>query len=594
MALLLAIVARHWPTCFFLAFGEGRAGGGGDHQVVVAPGDISGAANADAEDDKAEAQRKERMTSLNIARSWLHSNPLPNLTLLSVVCSAVQLVTKKVNSVSTKAFETKQAAKEAKGEPRDFRAKVAASGNITKQSRQKLEHMLLNEHVWSALPMTMMHNQSVASLAGRMILIALASQYMLLDVRHRWYPFIVAFLLTEGQLAEAAAEKLLEDARCRPCTMDSRSISLARRFPTKVLLLSPRCVAEVYTVMAIMQISNIVVERGFSVGRRIALANPQSKKVSFDDFSSLRVLKSVADGLDTPWAASAKFVASNMLTGTKRRVAGGACRAFWTRHRNDPWLVDAKGNLDWKATTAAYKALDPNSEEKRACTELGELAKSVGRVQRRQALAGAAFANKSPFAMIADASKSSLVLSSTLSMEEELQVCAVQHQCDMHELGMNEMEELVSLSSRARTLEEEMQMAATMARVVEQQRAKEVVAVSRDVAARCSIITNEGTLQIPYNCFMVQLPATPAVPVTTVQVVDFVRDQAIAAATDPRFARLREGFQKHWATANAFKKEQPDYVGRVAASFYQTVCRLDVVCAFAKGAGFRSTMCVCA
>lgn len=233
--------------------------------------------------------------------------------------------------------------------------------------------------------------------------------------------------------------------------------------------------------------------------------------------------------------------------------------------------------MEWKATTAAYKALDPNSEEKRACIKLGELAKSVGRVQRRQALASAASAHKSPFAMIADASKSrlesSLVLSSTLSMEERLQVCAVQHQCDMHDLGMNEMEELVSLSSRARTLEEEMQMATTMVRVVEQRHAKEVVAVSRDVAARCSIITNEGTLQIPHNCFMVQLPATPAVSVTTVRVVDFVRDQAIAAATDPRFARLREGFQKHWATANAFKKEQPDYVGHVAASFYQTVCR---------------------
>ena len=77
--------------------------------MVVAPGDISGAevvpaANADAEDDKAEAQRKEKQTALNITRSWLHSNPLPNLTLLSVVCSAVQVVAKKVNSVSTKAF----------------------------------------------------------------------------------------------------------------------------------------------------------------------------------------------------------------------------------------------------------------------------------------------------------------------------------------------------------------------------------------------------------------------------------------------------------------------------------------------------------
>ena len=105
----------------------------------------------------------------------------------------MQVVTKKIHSVSTKGFETQQAAKEAKGEPRDFRAKVAANGNITKQSRQKLEHMLLNEHAWSALPMTMMHNQGVASLAGRMILIALASQYMLLDVRYRWYPYIIVF-----------------------------------------------------------------------------------------------------------------------------------------------------------------------------------------------------------------------------------------------------------------------------------------------------------------------------------------------------------------------------------------------------------------
>ena len=566
---------------FFRAFGEGQpAGGRGDRQVVVAPGDISGAevvpaANADAEDDKAEAQRKEKQTALNITRSWLRSNSLPNLTLLSVVCSAVQVVTKKIHSVSTKGFITQQAAKEAKGEPRDFRAKVAANGNITKQSRQKLEHMLLNEHAWSALPMTMMHNQGVASLAGRMILIALASQYMLLDVRYRWYPYIIVFLLTGGQLAEAAAEKLLEDARCRPCTMDLWSISLARRFPTKELLLSPRCLAEVYTVMAMMQISNVVVERGFAIARRIALANPQSRKVNFDEFSSLRVLKSVADGLDTPWAAAAKFVASSKETGTVRRVAGGACRAFWTRHRHNPWLLDAEGKFDWKAATAAYKALDPDSEEKRACIELGELAKSVGRVQRRQALAGAALAHKSPFAVIADASKSSLVLSSTLSVEEELQVCAVQHQCGVHDLGMNEMEELVNLrvTSGTGTLEQEMQVAATMARVVEQAHAKEVAAVSRDVAARCSIITNEGTLQIPHNCFMVQLPATLAVPVTTVRVVDFVRDHAIAAATHPRFAKLREGFEKHWATVNTFKKEQPGYVGDVAASFYQTICR---------------------
>ena len=101
------------------------------HQLVPA-------ANTDAvpEDYHNEAQRKERQTALNITRSGLHSGPLPCFTLLAVVASAVQIITNKVSSVSSETFETRQAAKEEKGEPRDFRAKVAATGDIARQSRQ--------------------------------------------------------------------------------------------------------------------------------------------------------------------------------------------------------------------------------------------------------------------------------------------------------------------------------------------------------------------------------------------------------------------------------------------------------------------------
>ena len=179
---------------------------------------------------------------------------------------------------------------------------------------------------------------------------------MLIEIRHRWYRFIVDLLLLPD-LCNAAARKLLLDARDIPCTMDDWSLSLAARSPTVAAPTSPLALAEVYTMIVLMQIRNILLERLFSCSRRIALRTPQAKRVHFDTMNSTHMVVHAVSTETLPWGAVRKKMAGSPNV----RRAANAWNALIHRHCSETWHVfDGKVNV--KPLAQAWAAVTEDSE----------------------------------------------------------------------------------------------------------------------------------------------------------------------------------------------------------------------------------------
>ena len=89
----------------------------------------------------------------------------------------------------------------------------------------------------------------------------------------------------------------------------------------------------------------------------------------------------------------------------------------------------------------------------------------------------------------------------------------------------------------------------------------------QEVAASISTI-DIGCLQ---NTFVAELLA-PSEPVRNVQIVDFIRDHAIALAADSKLSHAREKLATHWREHNKFKPENPSYCGHIPFRWYLSVC----------------------
>ena len=198
------------------------------------------------------------------------------------IASILQQHLRDVTRVCSKKFEKQQAARSAKGEPRDFSVYVAARGDLEKALQQRLVRFLAASQIFILAP-CQDHTNKTRSLLFRMASIVGGEAERQFGKRHRLYPFR-AFLRFHG---DYMGDILDQDREC----MRSPCFEI---FAKETGFKSEEALMRLYLKAQHASICNICAEQLFSRLRRRVKQRVQTIKISPIELSAI----SIGDRLD--------------------------------------------------------------------------------------------------------------------------------------------------------------------------------------------------------------------------------------------------------------------------------------------------------